>query len=207
MEVGWDDKIPDDYSKCWQTGLDELFFLAEIISIPRWIQCKDGRDRQIHVFTDASSRVYCRVAYMRLTSETSREDKNSQADEKVIDVCLVTSKYRVTPTKTESISRLELAACVLGVRLGNAVTSAYKITPDQVFYWTDSTNCLFWITSPSSVSKTFVSSRVGEIQNESKPEMWRHVPADVPTRFPKVDDLKKSDLWWKGPEFLRDIES
>ena len=212
VEVGWDDKIPDDYSKRWQDWLDELFLLAETISIPRWIQCKDGRDRQIHVFTDASSRVYCTVAYMRLTSETSREDKNSQADEKVIDVRLITSKSRVTPTKTESISRLELAACVLGVRLGNAVASAYKITPDQVFYWTDSTNCLFWITSPSSVSKTFVSNRVGEIQNESKPEMWRHVPtdqnpADVPTRFPKVDDLKKSDLWWKGPEFLRDIES
>lgn len=207
VSVDWDDKIPDEFAKRWQDWLDELFVLSETISIPRWIQCKDGRNKAIHVFTDASSRVYCCVAYVRLTSETSREEKDSQADEKVIDVRLITAKSRVTPTKTESISRLELAACVLGVRLGNAVASAYKVHPDLVHYWTDSTNCLFWLTSPSSVSKTFVSNRVGEIQNESKQEMWRHVPteqnpADVPTRFPKVDDLKKSNLWWKGPDFL-----
>ncbi len=34
VEVGWDDKIPDDYSKHWQDWLDELFLLAETISIP-----------------------------------------------------------------------------------------------------------------------------------------------------------------------------
>jgi hypothetical protein len=70
---------------------------------------------------------------------------------------------------------------------------------DQVHYWMDSTNCLLRITSHSSVSKAFISNRVGEIKNESKPEMWRHIPteqnpADVPTRFPKEDGLKKSDL-------------
>jgi hypothetical protein len=79
------------------------------------------------------------------------------------------------------------------------------MNPEEINYWTDTTNCIYWITSPSSISKTFVSNRVGEIQNESKQEKWRHVPtdqnpADAPTRFPKVDDLKKSKLWWKGPD-------
>jgi hypothetical protein len=78
---------------------------------------------------------------------------------------------------------------------------------EEINYWTDSTNCLYWITSRSSIWKTFVSNRDGEIQNESKQEKWRHVPTDqnpanVPTQFPKVDDLKKSKLWWNGPDFL-----
>jgi hypothetical protein len=60
---------------------------------------------------------------------------------------------------------------------------------------------------PLSISKTFVSNKVGEIQNESKQEKWRHVPTDqnpanVPTQFLKVDDLKNSKLWWNGPDFL-----
>jgi hypothetical protein len=53
----------------------------------------------------------------------------------------------------------------------NLVASVYSISPDAVNYWADSTNCLFWITSPSTVSKTFLSNRVGEIQNELKQEM------------------------------------
>jgi hypothetical protein len=152
-------------------------------------------------------------AYVRITTGvTSRGEKDSEIDnEEVLDVLLITAKARVTPTKTESISRLELAGCVLGVRLRNAVASAFEINPEEINYWTDSTNCLYWITSPSSISKTFVSNRVGEIQNESKQERWRHVPtdqnpADVPTRFWKVDDLKKSKLWWNGPDFLSKSE-
>ncbi len=52
---------------------------------------------------------------------------------------------------------------------------------------------------------------MGEIQNESKQEKWRHIPSDqnpanVQTWFPKVDDLKKSKLWWNGPDFLSKSE-
>ena len=60
--------------------------------------------------------------------------------------------------------------------------------------------------------KTFVANRVGEIQTESKPENWRHVPtdqnpADIPTRFPNVKDLSQNSLWWNGPEFLSKPET
>jgi hypothetical protein len=213
VDIGWDQEIPAEFSKRWQDWLDELFVLASAISILRWLQFKDGRTASIHVLCDASSRVFCCCAYVRITAGvTSRGEKDSEIDnEEVLDVLLVTAKSRVTPTKTESISRLELAGCVLGVRLGNAVASAFDINPEEINYWTDSTNCLYWITSPSSISKTFVSNRVGEIQKESKQEKWRHVPtnqnpANVPTRFPKVDDLKKSKLWWNGPEFLMKSE-
>ena len=52
------------------------------------------------------------------------------------------AKARVTPTKTESVSRLELAACVIGTRLGLTVANAMDIDKSTITFWTDSTNCL-----------------------------------------------------------------
>jgi hypothetical protein len=133
VDIEWDQQIPEEFSKRWQDWLDELFILASTITIPRWLQFKDGRTATIHVFCDASSRVFCCCAYVRITTGvTSRGEKDSEIDnEEVLDVLLITAKARVTPTKTDSIIRLELAGCVLGVRLGNAVASAFEISPDK----------------------------------------------------------------------------
>jgi len=78
-----------------------------------------------------------------------------------------------------------------------------------ITFWTDSTNCLYWINSPSSNLKTFVSNRVGEVHTHSNPSQWKHIPtdmnpADIPTRLPKISDLAESSLWWNGPRFLSD---
>ncbi len=62
--------------------------------------------------------VYARVLEMREPNDlvngvTARgEDQNH-----CIAVTLIMAKARVAPTKTESVSRLELAACVIGTRL------------------------------------------------------------------------------------------
>jgi hypothetical protein len=37
---------------------------------------------------------------------------------------LISAKARVIPTKTEFVNRLELAACVIGTRLGSTVAHA-----------------------------------------------------------------------------------
>jgi hypothetical protein len=58
------------------------------------------------------------------------------------------------------------------------------------------------------MTKTFVSNRVREIQTQSLPDNWRHIPtnmnpADIPTRFPSIDSLATNTLcWWNRPEFL-----
>ncbi len=111
-----------------------------------------------------------------------------------VAVTLITAKARVTPTKTESVSRLKLAACVIGTRLGLTVAHALDLDKSTITFWTDSTNCLYWINSPSSNLKTFVSNRVGEIHSHSIPSKWKHIPtdmnpADIPTRLPKISDL------------------
>jgi hypothetical protein len=43
--------------------------------------------------------------------------------------------------------------------------------------------------------KVFAANHIGKDQNESDPKNWHHVPtdltlADIPTRIPKVKDLK-----------------
>jgi len=243
-ELTWDQSIPDTFQKQWNDWMEELFQLSNLIQIPRFLQFKSSRIVEIHVFADASTKVFATCVYARVlefktqkrkivtrstlvkipytrpistvTADTSRGEetgirtsifKQVEQEYNIIDVSLVTAKARVTPSKTESVSRLELGACVIATRMGNVVAQAYGINPDTVQYWTDSKNCLFWLNTPSSVLKTFVSHRVGEIQNNSLVEKWRHVPtdqnpADIPTRMPKITELAKNKLWWKGPDFL-----
>ncbi len=74
-----------------------------------------------------------------------------------IAVTLITAKARVTPTKTESVSRLELAAYVIGTRLGLTVANALDLDKCTITFWTVSTNCLYWITK--SCSNRAVCSR------------------------------------------------
>jgi len=219
-ELTWDTPVPENYMKLWNDWLNELFELPHVINIPRYLKFKSNRTIELHVFADASTRVFATCVYARVLEKKSsstrllRSTPNTSRGEEyeVVDVSLVTSKARVTPSKTESVSRLELAACVIATRLGNAVAQSYNIDADAVQYWTDSKNCLFWLNSPSSILKTFVSNRVGEIQTNSVVQNWRHVPtdlnpADIPTRMPKVDELASNKLWWKGPEFLLGSES
>ncbi|XP_068734682.1 uncharacterized protein [Montipora capricornis] len=66
-----------------------------------------------------------------------------------------------------------------------------------------------WIQNPSHNFKPFVSARVGEIQSNSDPSEWKHIPgeenvADDISRGIYVGDLK--GRWTNGPEFLQKPE-
>lgn len=65
---------------------------------------------------------------------------------------------------------------------------------------------LTWIRSTARRYKPFVSGRVGEIQSNSDPVQWKHIPgehnvADDVSRGIAVSEL--SGRWQTGPEFLR----
>ena len=72
--------------------------------------------------------VYARILQMREPNDLDRsvtargEDQNH-----CIAVTLITAKARVAPTKTESVGNLELAACVIGTRLGLTVVHALDL--------------------------------------------------------------------------------
>jgi hypothetical protein len=80
--------------------------------------------------------VFAATAYTRILNQpevdglnesniSARGENHDQGQ--VIAVTLITAKARVTPTKTESVSRLELAACMIGTRLGLTVANAMDI--------------------------------------------------------------------------------
>lgn len=74
-------------------------------------------------------------------------------------------------------------------------------------YCTDSRVTLCWIKSTSKRWKTFVSHRVGEIQEKTSLTEWFHVkgsenPADIISRGCCPTELSSHTLWWHGPEWL-----
>ena len=150
------------------------------------------------VFSDASQEAFAACAYIRwkLSDGTN-------------DVRFVAAKSRIAPLKELTIPRLELQAAVLATRLKKTIIEESRMQFENVIFFTDSMIVLAWICSQARGFKPFVSVRVGEIQNNSDPSQWRHVPgemnvADDVSRGILVQDL--SERWKNGPEFLRLLE-
>ena len=77
---------------------------------------------------------------------------------------------------------------------------------EKVVFFSDSNIVLSWIRSQAREFKPFVSARVAEIQSNSDPSQWRHVPGELNV----ADDVSRGitaqrliGRWKQGPEFLR----
>ncbi len=121
---------------------------------------------------------------------------------------MLAAKSRVLPLKAQSISRSELVACLIAVRLCSVVRETYPTVAEDTFFWTESKVCLRWINTPSKSLKAYVAHRVGEIQTFTEPRQWLHVPgvvnpADIGTRPISITELCDCQAWWQGPEILR----
>ncbi|RXN15829.1 pao retrotransposon peptidase superfamily [Labeo rohita] len=146
--LGWNEELPTDLAQKWQKWCSELPQIHHIV-IPRWYGVKSEYKhnvQQLHVFCDASKKVYSTVAY--LLRETDDGTKTT---------CLVASKSRVALLKKMSLPRLELMGAVIGARLGNNLLKPLNMELQQVHLFTDSMIVLQWIHSPAHKWKQFVS--------------------------------------------------
>ena len=121
---------------------------------------------------------------------------------------LVVAKTKAAPLATISIPRLELMAAILSLHLANTVAEVYKTDRMNVNYWTDSMNVLWWVRNHSRKFKSFEANKISQIQRLSTPEKWNHVrtkenPTDLLSQRMSIEDLALSNLWWYGPENLR----
>jgi len=196
--IGWDTPLPEDIVKDWLDWLQGVFQLQDL-KIPRFLKVKtDSANLQLHIFSDASQDVYACACYLRV----------AQSDGEV-DVNLVCAKARVTPVKSETISRLELMGCLIATRIAASTAQALDIKKEDIVYWTDSMTCLHWINTPAKSLQAYVGNRTSQIQACSDVSQWRHCPtkqnpADIPTR--KISgNLQGLELWWKGPSFLKKL--
>ena len=197
--IDWDEKVPDKIKQKMKKWFQELQML-DLIKVDRCVRESEEQietNISIHAYSDASEVAYGAAVYLAVQYQNGDISK------------LVTGKTKVAPLAVVSIPRLELMAATLSLHLANTVAEVYKIDPMKVNYWTDSMNVLWWVRNHSRKFKPFVENRISEIQSLSSPEKWNHLktkenPADLLSRGMSAKDLAKINLWWYGPETLKD---
>ena len=193
----WDDKLPCDVQEKWIQFFKEMKELKKIGFKRCLVPPETPEAPVLCVFSDASQDAFGACAYIRQRTKQS-----------IYEVNFVAAKSRVAPLKQLTIPRLELQAAVLASRLAKTIVKECTIQFADVKFFTDSSITLawIWIQSPSRSFKPFVSARVGEIQNNSDPSQWKHIPgaenvADDVSRGLHVQQL--TGRWMNGPEFLK----
>ncbi|UYV76707.1 hypothetical protein LAZ67_14001843, partial [Cordylochernes scorpioides] len=193
VKTDWDEPLPSTIQENFMKWYSELDTLADI-KIPRRVGHGVRAHWSIHIFCDASQSAYAAAAFLRCP------------ENKGVSIQLLMAKSRLGPLKKTTIPRMELLACMLGVRLSRYITESLNLAAEPVYYWTDSTTALSWIKTNRQWG-TFVNNRVKEICNTSGPNKWFYVPgslnpADLPSRGCSVLQLKRT-RWWEGPEWLK----
>lgn len=118
---------------------------------------------QLHSFCDASERAYVACIYVK-----------SIAKNKSVKVNLLCAKSRVAPIKTMSIPKLELCGAQLLTKLICKIKALLVTKVSNVYYWTNLSIIFHWLQSTKKLT-VFIAHRVGEIQEFTKMENWRHV--------------------------------
>ncbi|XP_076549167.1 uncharacterized protein LOC143306370 [Osmia lignaria lignaria] len=195
LKCDWDSPLPAEARGRWIDYCRSLSSLPTL-TISRWFGSPSESAGQIHGFSDASSRAYAAVIYLR----TDEGDGH-------VRVSLLAAKTRVAPVKTVSIPNLELCGALLLVRLVCHLRKLDFLKRHPVFLWSDSRVVLAWLNKHPCHWKTFVANRVSLIQTELPSATWAYVPtkqnpADCATRGSRPSELHESSLWWYGPSWL-----
>ncbi|XP_072392451.1 uncharacterized protein [Diabrotica undecimpunctata] len=202
--ISWDQPITNEQCQKWLVWLKQLPEI-EKVSIPRYFLNKlenwKDTNTQMHIFVDASEHASACVAYLRIMKKD------------VIECTLIGAKTHVAPLKPQTIPRLELNGAVMGSRFAKSLCQYLSITVHNIVYWTDSSTVLSWLRNeePRKLPK-YVAYRVAEIQQNSMISHWRYVPtknniADEATKWTKRPNLKNTRCWFKGPDFLYQLEN
>ena len=192
----WDDPLPIELKKKWQDYEDDLPSLR-LINVPRAVVISNSKHIEIHGFADASEIAYGACLYIRCTSQSN-----------VHTVKLLSA----TPLKVITIPKLELCAALLLAQLFDKTRRILECKIDSIYLWSDSTIVLHWLQSCARDWSPFVANRIGEIQELTPINQWRHVmssdnPADLLSRGVKPALLESQRLWWFGPQWLSLDES
>ena len=125
----WDEPVDDATRSRWGKWRNELCLL-ESLKVPRSFKPAEfGKivSAQLHCMSDASTCGYGQCSYLRLEDESGK-----------VHVSFVMGKARVTPKKTVSIPRLELAAATISVNIGDKLKNELEYEDIKDHHWTDS---------------------------------------------------------------------
>ena len=199
----WDEPVDDSTRSRWEKWRNELCLLASL-KVPRSFKPTEfGKivSAQLHCMSDASTWGYGQCSYLRLEDESGK-----------VHVLFVMGKARVTPKKTVSIPRLELAAATISVNIGDKLKNELEYENIKDYYWMDSKVVLGFIGNESRFH-TYVANRVQLIHEHTTPSQWHYVEtalntADEGSRGMSPKDFMEKSEWIKGPDFLKEpVES
>ncbi|XP_035205210.1 uncharacterized protein LOC118180199 [Stegodyphus dumicola] len=190
QKITWDEEVDNCTRTTFLKWLKDIDYL-EKIHFPRYFGSRStSENTSVHIFCDASKQ-YAVAAFIRIKPFDSTK------------VQLIQARSRVTPTGKEetTIARLELLTANIACRLSSSILS--EIQSEEVYFWTDSSTVLAWITREEAWS-VFVQNRLKEIRRLTNKDSWRHIPgcmdpADLPNRGCSALSLLKSQ-WWLGPK-------
>ena len=196
---GWDSRLPKDIASKVTKWMEDFQYLSDI-QLPRHVSLSDCQSQKLVGFCDASGKAFSACVY--LVSSNSKQT--------VSNILMAKTRLRPSNLTSQDIPRLELLGALLLVQLMNFIKSSFpEIKNDNIFYFTDSANVLYWIHSGTYNWAPFVANRIKSIRDSSPTSQWFHVdtkenPADLPSRGCTLQELKDQYLWWHGPKFLLD---
>ncbi|XP_049284605.1 uncharacterized protein LOC125764417 [Anopheles funestus] len=197
--TAWDETIDQRQIRDWRRWVD-LFPIVAQIRIPRCYfpgTLEETYDQaEMHLFVDASQLAYGCVVYLRVIDAGGEPH-----------CTLVCGKSKVAPLKPLTIPKMELQACLLGVRMLRTMESHHPFRTKRRVLWTDSMVALSWIHADPRNYRPFVANRVAEIREKSDLTEWRWVPthenpADETTKWKGPTKLGWDSIWFQGPTFL-----
>ena len=172
----WDTELTGSLLDEWTSWVSELPALQDF-SYSRPLVPEPGyKNIYLCTFTDASERGHAASSYVVC-----------EYDHKTT-VKLALGKIRVAPKqKLITIPRLELLGAVTGVEVATMVKAELGLEFTGIYFWTDSTTVLHWVTNPDLQLKAFVANRVAKVIERSEGATWNYVPtkenpADIGSR-------------------------
>ena len=194
---GWDCNLPRDIidkATAWASEFEQI----GDVTWKRCVGIPNAKKVNLVGCCDASSKAFGACVYLVSTAEDGTITSN-----------LILSKTRVAPKIKHSIPRLELLAAVLLVNVMNHARVTYsEITDENIFWFSDSADVIFWLYSGHYSWRPFVANQLKKIKKSSLVQNWLHIdtsenPADLPSRGTTLSELMNNTLWKHGPEFWK----
>ena len=154
LKCNWDSPLPPEILERWSAYSASMPSISTL-AITRWLGTSPGVQCQLHGFSDASSRAYAAVVFIRIL-----------LDDGQYQVSLLMAKTEVSPVKTLIIPNLELNAAALLVRLIRHIRKLHFFKNLPACAWSDSQIDLAWLRKHPCYWKTFVANRVSFIQTK-----------------------------------------
>ena len=191
-KLTWDQPLPVKTKDSWTFWKEHAKDL-KTITLPRYTPTKDA---EIHVFGDASGYAFGCVAYIRYKTSKNK-----------FDTIFLMSRSRAAPLKMKpTIPNLEMSAAYETAKLAHLLQTEYKLPSEKIHCYTDSSCVFFWCRKNIGHLTPFVGNRVKRIQELKLTFNYIHTsenPADISSKGARPCFLVSSDLWNKGPKFLR----